>query len=196
MAGAPRVRHKRRYLAQKDGGGLGGLPRLEIEQGGRAGAVASKASGEGGAVPVDESMQGSSGTLGSTGSFGVELRSRWRGQGGRNRAGDVEIHSRNTYRRLERRRGGGHRRGRTTPDRVQRGRGGGVTMWQRRHDYTTARLYAEMEGGGGRPEEWRSSGELGGRRQRVYTPGQRYRVKNLAGTYVGLRYRLYLQPVP
>ena len=41
--------HKRRYLAQKDGGGLGGLPRLEIEQGGRAGAVASKASGEGGA---------------------------------------------------------------------------------------------------------------------------------------------------
>ena len=49
------MRHKRRYLAQKDGGGLGGLPRLEIEQGGRAGAVASKASDEGGAVPVDES---------------------------------------------------------------------------------------------------------------------------------------------
>jgi hypothetical protein len=82
VAEAPRVRHKRRYLAQKDGGGLGCLPRLEIEQGGHAGAVASMASGEGGAVPVDESMQGSSGPLGSTGSFGVELRSRWRGQGG------------------------------------------------------------------------------------------------------------------
>ena len=41
---------------------------------------------------------------------------------------------------------------------------------------------AEMEGGGGRPEELRSSGELGGRRQRVYTPSQ--------GT--GLK----IQPVP
>ena len=78
---------------------MGDLPRLEIKQGGRAGAVASKASGEGGAVPVDESMQGSSGTLGSTGSFGVELRSQWRGQGGRNRAGNVEFHWRSTYRR-------------------------------------------------------------------------------------------------
>ena len=139
MAGAPSVRPTRSHLAQKGRRGLGCLPKLEIEQGGRAGAVASKASGEGGAVPVDESMQGSSGTLGSTGSFGVELRSRWRGQGGRNRAGDVEFHGRSTYRRLERRRGGGHRRGRTTPDRAQRGRGGGVTMWQRRHDYATVR---------------------------------------------------------
>ena len=142
MAGAPRVRHKRRYLAQKDGGGLGGLPRLGIEQGGRAGAVASKVSGEGDAVPVDESIQGSSGPLGSTGSFRVELRSRCMGQRGRNRAGDVEFHGRSTYRRrceLEQRRGGGHRRGRTTPDRAQRERGGGATMWQQRHDYATVR---------------------------------------------------------
>jgi len=53
---------------------LGDLPRLEIEQGGSAGAVASNASGEGGAVPVDESMQGSSGTLGSTGKAGGGVR--------------------------------------------------------------------------------------------------------------------------
>ena len=152
-----------RIRAQKDGGGLGDLPRLEIEQGGRAGAVASKASGEGGAVPVDESMQGSSGTLGSTGSFGVELRSRWRGQVGRNRVGDVEFHGRSTYRRLERRRGGGHRRGRTTPDRAQRGRGGGVTMWQRRHDYATARARrwraaAVDRWNGGAVENWEEEG--------------------------------------
>ena len=42
-------------------------------------------------------MQWSSGPLGSTGSFGVELRSWWRGQGGHNRAGDVEFHGRSTY---------------------------------------------------------------------------------------------------
>ena len=35
------------------------------------------------AVLVDGSMQGSSGPLDSTGNFGIELRSRWRGQGGR-----------------------------------------------------------------------------------------------------------------
>ena len=51
------------------------------------------------AVLVDGSMQGSSGPLDSTGNFGIELRSRWRGQGGRNRAGDVEFHGRSTYRR-------------------------------------------------------------------------------------------------
>ena len=73
VAGAPRVRPTRSHLAQKGRLSLGCLPKLEIEQGGRAGAVASKASGEGDAVPVDESMQGSSGTLGYTGSFGVEL---------------------------------------------------------------------------------------------------------------------------
>jgi len=58
-----------------------------------------KAGGVGGAVPVDESIQGSSGPLGSTGSFRVELRSRWMGQRGRNRADDVEFHGRSTYRR-------------------------------------------------------------------------------------------------
>ena len=35
-----------------------------------------------------------------------------------------------------------------------------------------------------------SSGELRGKRQQIYTPGQGYRVKNSAGTYVGLRYRV------
>ena len=40
---------------------------------------------------------------------------------------------------------------------------------------------AEMEGGGGRPEEGESSRDLGGRRQRFYTRGQGYRVNNPTG---------------
>ena len=142
--------------------GLGGLTeaRNRARRPCRGGGIEG---GEGGAVPVDESMQGSSGTLGSTGSFGVELQSRWTGQGGRNRAGDVEFHGRSTYRRLERRRGGGHRRERTTPDRAQRGRGGGVTMWQRRHDYATVRARrwraaAVDRRNGGAVENWEEEG--------------------------------------
>ena len=42
VAGAPRIRHKRGHLAQKGTAGLGFSPRLEIEQGGCAGATTSR----------------------------------------------------------------------------------------------------------------------------------------------------------
>ena len=47
---------------------------------------------------------------------------------------------------------------------------------------------------GGGDEQWRIGRKK--QRRRIYTPGQRYRVKNTTGTYVILRYRLLTHPVP
>ena len=47
---------------------------------------------------------------------------------------------------------------------------------------------------GGGDEQWRIGRKK--QRRRIYTPGQRYQVKNTTGTYVILRYRLLTHPVP
>jgi len=71
------------FLAQQDQGrtwvlteGSGGRSSSAGQSATRTGSGAGRSSRTG-------SMQGSSGPLDSTGNFGIELRSRWRGQGGR-----------------------------------------------------------------------------------------------------------------
>ena len=75
--------------------------------------------------------------------------------------------------------------------RLLRSRGG--SAWPKRHRRRRCEG-ARWRSTGGGDEQWRIGRKK--QRRRIYTPGQRYRVKNTTGTYVILRYRLLTHPVP
>ena len=69
----------------------------------------------------------------------------------------------------------------------------GGSAWPKRHRRRRCEGARRRSTGGG-DEQWRIGRKK--QRRRIYTPGQRYRVKNTTGTYVILRYRLLTHPVP
>ena len=75
--------------------------------------------------------------------------------------------------------------------RLLRSRGG--SAWPERHRRRRCEGVRRRSTGGG-DEQWRIGRKK--QRRRIYTPGQRYRVKNTTGTYVILRYWLLTHPVP